>query len=183
MLSGARAQNPWSAQQSGEGSAGGGQGVWSCSLGEAPPSLSELHVAGSLGLPGCPNGKEPICQGRRCKRHQFNPWVGKIPWRRNWRPTPVFLLENSMDRGAWRATVHRVSKSQIQLSAHTHTHTRMHIHHSLKVKTIKIIAKYPGKNRKTTEWRVGFLLPLTTYHTLSRGHVAIRWSVTSSPRL
>ena len=53
MLSGAWAQNPWSAQQSGEGSAGGGQGVWSCSLGEAPPSLSELHVAGSLGLPGC----------------------------------------------------------------------------------------------------------------------------------
>ena len=27
-------------------------------------------------------------------------------------PFPVFLLENSMDRGAWRATVHRVGKSQ-----------------------------------------------------------------------
>ena len=81
-------------------------------------------------FPGGPNGKEPICQGRRCKRHQFNPWVGKIPWRRNWRPTPVFLLENSMDRGAWRATVHGVSKSQIQLSAHTHTHTHTHAHTS-----------------------------------------------------
>ena len=22
---------------------------------------------------------------------QFNPWVGKIPWRRNWQTTPVFL--------------------------------------------------------------------------------------------
>ena len=25
------------------------------------------------------------------KRHGLNPWVGKIPWRRAWRPTPVFL--------------------------------------------------------------------------------------------
>ena len=27
----------------------------------------------------------------RCKRRGFNPWVGKIPWRRKWQPTPVFL--------------------------------------------------------------------------------------------
>ena len=25
----------------------------------------------------------------------FNPWVGKIPWRRKWQPTPVFLPGNS----------------------------------------------------------------------------------------
>ena len=25
------------------------------------------------------------------KRHRFNPWVGKISWRRNWQPTLVFL--------------------------------------------------------------------------------------------
>ena len=25
------------------------------------------------------------------KRHKFDPWVGKIPWRRKWQPTPVFL--------------------------------------------------------------------------------------------
>ena len=24
-------------------------------------------------------------------RHKFSPWVGKIPWRRAWQPTPVFL--------------------------------------------------------------------------------------------
>ena len=28
--------------------------------------------------------------------------VGKIPWRRAWQPTPVFFLENPMDRGAWQ---------------------------------------------------------------------------------
>ena len=27
----------------------------------------------------------------RHKGHGFNPWVGKIPWRRTWQPTPVFL--------------------------------------------------------------------------------------------
>ena len=31
------------------------------------------------------------CQCRTCKRHRFSPWVGKIPWRRAWQPTPVFL--------------------------------------------------------------------------------------------
>ena len=32
---------------------------------------------------------------RRLRRHGFNPWVGKIPWRRKWQPTPVFLPEKS----------------------------------------------------------------------------------------
>ena len=32
------------------------------------------------------------------RKLRFNPWVRKIPWRREWQPTPVFLLENSMDR-------------------------------------------------------------------------------------
>ena len=32
--------------------------------------------------------------------------MGSIPWRRNWRPTPVFLPGKSVDRGAWWATIH-----------------------------------------------------------------------------
>ena len=27
----------------------------------------------------------------QCRRPGFNPWVGKIPWRRKWQPTPVLL--------------------------------------------------------------------------------------------
>ena len=50
--------------------------------------------------------KEPACHCKRCKRHEFDPWVGKIPWRRAWQPTPGFLPGKSMDRGAWRAAVH-----------------------------------------------------------------------------
>ena len=42
-------------------------------------------------LPGGTSDKEPACQFRRCKRCRFNPWVKKIPWRRAWQPTPVFL--------------------------------------------------------------------------------------------
>ena len=33
-------------------------------------------------------GKESACQ---CRRHWFDPWVMKIPWKRKWQPTPVFL--------------------------------------------------------------------------------------------
>ena len=43
------------------------------------------------GLPGGTSVKEPTCKSRRPKRHRFDPWVGKIPWRRAWQPTPVFL--------------------------------------------------------------------------------------------
>ena len=48
-----------------------------------------------LGFPGGASGKEPTCQHRRHKRHGFNPWIRKIPWRRAWQPTPVFLPEES----------------------------------------------------------------------------------------
>ena len=42
----------------------------------------------------CPrwhSGKESTYQCRRCKRCRFCYWVRKIPWRRKWQPTPVFL--------------------------------------------------------------------------------------------
>ena len=42
-------------------------------------------------LPRWLSGKESACQCRRCKRHGFDPWVAKIPWKRNWQPTPAFL--------------------------------------------------------------------------------------------
>ena len=53
-----------------------------------------LHWSGRS-FPGGASGKESTCQGRRHKRHGFNPWVGKIPWRRAWQPTPVFLPRES----------------------------------------------------------------------------------------
>ena len=43
------------------------------------------------GLPGWLSGKESACQSRILKRCGFDPWIRKIPWRRKWEPTPVFL--------------------------------------------------------------------------------------------
>ena len=48
-----------------------------------------------MGFPGGAGGKEPAFQCRRCKRCQLDPWVGKIPQRRKWQPTPVFLCGES----------------------------------------------------------------------------------------
>ena len=41
-----------------------------------------------MGIPGGSNGKEPDC---KAGRPRFGPWAGKIPWRREWPPTPIFL--------------------------------------------------------------------------------------------
>ena len=40
------------------------------------------------GVPRWFSAKESACQ---CRRRGFDPWVGKIPWRRKWQPTPIFL--------------------------------------------------------------------------------------------
>ena len=59
----------------------------------APPSEGKRDFCPYLALTGSvidASGKEPACQCRRCKRHGFDPWVGKIPWRRA-RPTLLFL--------------------------------------------------------------------------------------------
>ena len=47
------------------------------------------------GFPGGASGKEPACLHRRHKRCRFDPWVRKIPWKREWPPTLVFLAGES----------------------------------------------------------------------------------------
>ena len=44
------------------------------------------------------SGKESASQCRRHKRQRFRPWLGKIPWRREWQPTPVFLPGESSEQ-------------------------------------------------------------------------------------
>ena len=72
----------------------------------------ETNGISCLGFPGGATEKAPTCQR---KRHRFSPWVGNIPWRRAWQPTLVFLPGDSLDRGAWWATVHQVIESQTPL--------------------------------------------------------------------
>ena len=49
------------------------------------------HVYMIIGLPRWLSGKESSCQCRSWKGCGFDPWVGKIPWRRKCQPAPVFL--------------------------------------------------------------------------------------------
>ena len=51
--------------------------------GTKPLSLASPALYSTVGV----SGKEFTCQNRR---HGFDPWVRKIPWRREWQPTPVF---------------------------------------------------------------------------------------------
>ena len=62
----------------------------------------------ACGLPRWCYGKELACQ---CRRHGFDPWVWKTPWRRAWQTTPVVLPGESHGQRSWWATVHRVAKS------------------------------------------------------------------------
>ena len=67
------------------------------------------------GFPGGVSGEELACQRRRHKRHRFDSWVGKMPWRRAWHSFQYSCLKDPMERGAWWTTVHNVTKSWTQL--------------------------------------------------------------------
>ena len=76
---------------------------------------------------------------------RFEPWVGKIPWRRAWQLTLVFLTENPRDRGTWQATVHRIRKSWTQLKRLSKHVTKTFICHCNKIFPLFIVCL---KNKK-----------------------------------
>ena len=73
------------------------------------------------------SGKEPACQCRRCRGQGFDPWVGKMPWRRKWQPTPVFSLhEKSHGQRSLEGYSPWVANSQTRLEqARTSTNASM----------------------------------------------------------
>ena len=112
---------------------------------------TELNHLLSTCFPSGASSKEFSCQSRRHKIHKFNPWFRKIPWRRAWQPTPVFLCGEGhgqrtlMDFSPWDwkrvghnwsdlawkhalstyvpCMFNRLSNSHIDTHTHTHTHT------------------------------------------------------------
>ena len=78
-------------------------------------------------LPWWLSGKEPSCQLKSRRRHRFDSRVGKIPWRRVWQPTPVFLPGKS-HRQRSLAGYCPWAHSQTRLSGSAHTYTRNYIH-------------------------------------------------------
>ena len=61
------------------------------------PSTWDKCLVTPKSFPDGASGKEPACPCRSHKRHEFDPWVGEIPWRRAWQPRPIFL-----SRGPWK---------------------------------------------------------------------------------
>ena len=72
---------------------------------------------GTWGFPDGTRGKEPACQCRRCRDTDLIPGSWKIPWRRAWQSTPVFVwrIPWTEKPGVLQSIV---SKSQTQISTH-----------------------------------------------------------------
>ena len=70
-----------------------------------------IHIQ-ELGFPGGSNGKEYAC---RVRDPRWIPGSGRSPGEGNGNP-PFLCQENSMDRGAWQAIVHGVTKTRTQLT-------------------------------------------------------------------
>ena len=55
----------------------------------------QLYFKKKEGIPGSSVVKNPPANEGDINRGRFNPYVGKIPWRRVWKPTPIFLPAES----------------------------------------------------------------------------------------
>ena len=64
------------------------------------------------GFPGCAGGKVATCQWRRRKRRRVIPGSGRSPGGGCGDPLQDSCLEDPLDRGAWRATVHWVQRAR-----------------------------------------------------------------------
>ena len=99
----------------------------------SPASLTQIinhHSLLLMGLPWWFSGKESACQSRNCG---FHPWVRKIPWRRKWQPTAVFLLGKSHGQrslagySSWDRK--RVGHNWATEQQHTHMCVYIHLIH------------------------------------------------------
>ena len=79
-------------------------------------------------LPRWLRDKESACHCRRHERRGFSPWAGRSPEEGNGNPLQYSCLENSMDKGAWWATVHGITESD--MIEHTCTHIHQQQEHS-----------------------------------------------------
>ena len=69
----------------------------------------------TLGLPRPSWWQRALLSVQETRRGRISLWVGKVPWRKVCNPLQDSCLETPVERGAWQATVHRVSKSWMQL--------------------------------------------------------------------
>ena len=79
----------------------------------------------TYGLPRWLSGKAPACQFKRHRILEFDPWVEKIPWRREWQPTREFLPGKSCGQRTLAGSPwsHKESDKTEWLSMHTPSYT------------------------------------------------------------
>ena len=56
-----------------------------------------------------------------------HPWVRQTPWRKKWQLLQYSCLENSVDRGAWQATVHEAAESDMTEQPRTQFKIMLHL--------------------------------------------------------
>ena len=81
------------------------------------PGDDREGLGAGVGIPGDSSGEESACQ---CKRHGSIPALGRSPGVGNGNRLQYSFLRKPMDRGAWWAVLHEVTKSQTRLSTHTY---------------------------------------------------------------
>ena len=87
-----------------------------------PKTLRDIGEVSEV--PRCAVGKESVCQCRSYKSCGLDPWVKKIPWRRAWQPTQVFLLGESPEHRSLVGYSPRGCKESDTTEASQHTCTR-----------------------------------------------------------
>ena len=91
------------------------------------------------------SGKESACQCQRHKWCSFNLWVGKMPWRKEWQPTPVFLLGKSHGQrslAGYSPWGHKELVMTDPLRAHTHSlNSKTRFHSQIQQKEGRMVGK------------------------------------------
>ena len=108
--------------------------------------LTGFMTAHTHNLLGSTSGKEPACPCRRHKRHRFDPWLRKIPRRREWQFTPIFLPGESHGQRSLTCYVPGVAKSRTQLKQLSISSGRWN-HWQSSSATVKL---WPAVNRRGT---------------------------------
>jgi len=105
-----RLQASWEGRGEGKGKSGiADQGTKDSWWGTA-----KRYNSVAFNIKGFPSSVLRICL--QCRRPRFDPWAGKLSVEGNGDALQYSCLENSMERGAWWATVHGVLKSWTGLS-------------------------------------------------------------------
>ena len=96
----------------------------------------DSHRASQIALVVKKKKKKSASKSRRHKRHWFDPWARKMPWRREWQPTLVSLpgkFHGERSLVAYSPWVCRVGHNWVNKYTYTHTHA-----HKWPPQTLKI---------------------------------------------